>query len=169
MPIIVVMGVSGSGKSTIATLLARELGCPFKEGDAFHPPANVEKMKSGTPLTDEDRWPWLERIAAEIAGWRITGGSGIVTCSALKRAYRQVLTGGEPDVTIVYLKGDRAVIEQRLKARRGHFMPVTLLDSQFAILQEPGEDERAIAVDVGPAPPAIVAEIVRRLNLEERP
>lgn len=164
MPIVIVMGVSGSGKTTIASSLAKALGCPFKEGDAFHPPANVEKMKGGTPLTDDDRWPWLERIAAEIAGWRANGSSGVVTCSALKRAYRQVLTGGAADVTVVYLKGDRALIEQRLKARRGHFMPPTLLDSQFTILEEPGEDEQPIIVDVGPAPSAIVAEIIGELK-----
>ena len=167
MPILVVMGVSGSGKSTIASLLAAELACPFKEGDAFHPRANVEKMKSGTPLTDEDRWPWLERIADEIAGWRANGSSGVVTCSALKRVYRQVLAGD--GVTFVYLKGDRAVIEQRLKARRGHFMPATLLNSQFAILEEPDDSERAITVDVGPPPSAIVAEVMRQLEPRVRP
>jgi gluconokinase len=162
--IVVVMGVSGSGKTTVAVLLARALRCPFREGDDFHPPANVEKMRGGTPLTDEDRLPWLRRIAAEIDGWRARGESAVVTCSALKRSYRDIVIGDRPEVRLVYLEGSRALIEQRMAARQDHFMPVALLDSQFRVLEKPGHDERPIIVDIGPSPEEIVAEIVRQLG-----
>jgi gluconokinase len=162
--IVVVMGVSGSGKTTVAKLLAGALGCRFLEGDDLHPPANVEKMRSGTPLTDADRLPWLSRIAQEIDAWRRRGESGVVTCSALKRTYRDILIGARSDVALVYLQGSRDLIQQRMAARHEHFMPVALLDSQFATLEEPAPDERAIVVDIGGPPPEIVAEIVRRLR-----
>jgi gluconokinase len=162
--IVIVMGVSGSGKTTVAVLLAAALGCQFREGDELHPRANVEKMSAGTPLTDADRLPWLQRIAGEIDGWRARGESGVITCSALKRSYRDILIGDRPDVTLVYLKGSHEVIRQRMAARHEHFMPVALLDSQFAALQEPTPDERAIVVDVGGAPDEIATEIVRRLE-----
>jgi carbohydrate kinase (thermoresistant glucokinase family) len=162
--IVVVMGVSGSGKTTVARLLADALECPFLEGDSLHPAANVEKMRSGTPLTDADRLPWLSRIAQEIDGWRQRRQSGVVTCSALKRSYRDILIGGRTDVTLVYLKGSRELIQQRMTARHEHFMPVALLDSQFATLEEPTPDEHPIVADVGGAPLEIVAEIVRQLR-----
>jgi carbohydrate kinase (thermoresistant glucokinase family) len=162
--IAVVMGVSGSGKTTIAAMLAGALHCQFQEGDDLHPPANVEKMRNGTPLTDADRLPWLRTISAEIEGWRTRGESGVLTCSALKRAYRDIITGGHRDVTIVYLRGSREVIHQRMAARHEHFMPVKLLDSQFDTLEEPGPDEHAIVVDVGGRPADIVAAIVRQLG-----
>jgi carbohydrate kinase (thermoresistant glucokinase family) len=164
MIIVVVMGVSGSGKTTVAALLAEALDCQFIEGDALHPPANVEKMRGGTPLTDADRLPWLRRIAEEIDGWRDRGESGVVTCSALKRAYRDILIGQRSGVTLAYLKGSRDLIQGRMAARHQHFMPVALLDSQFATLEEPAPDEHAIVVDVGGRPPEIVAEIVRQLR-----
>lgn len=166
--ILVVMGVSGSGKTTVAEKLAAALGVEFLEGDKLHPRANVEKMKAGTPLTDEDRRPWLEAIAAKIDQWRAEGKAGVITCSALKRAYRDILIGGRPQVRLVYLKGSRALIHERMAARRGHFMPVGLLDSQFATLEEPGPDERPIVADVGDAPEEIVAAIIRQLGVPLR-
>jgi carbohydrate kinase (thermoresistant glucokinase family) len=164
--IAVVMGVSGSGKTTVAVLLSAALGCQFQEGDDLHPAANVQKMHSGTPLTDADRLPWLRKIADEIDGWRARGESGILTCSALKRSYRDIIIGDRLDVTLIYLKGSRELIHQRMAARHEHFMPLALLDSQFATLQEPTPDERPLTVDVGGRPAEIVTEIVRQL--EER-
>jgi gluconokinase len=164
--IAVVMGVSGSGKTTVAVLLSAALGCQFQEGDDLHPAANVEKMHSGTPLTDADRLPWLRKIGEEIDGWRARGESGVLTCSALKRAYRNIIIGDRSDVTLVYLKGSHDLIHRRMAARHEHFMPVALLDSQFATLQEPTPDEHPLTVDVGGRPAEIVAEIVRLL--EER-
>jgi gluconokinase len=164
--IVVVMGVSGSGKSSVAALLAAALGCQFREGDDLHPPENVEKMRSGTPLTDADRLPWLRKIAEEIDGWRARGECGVLTCSALKRSYRDIIIGDRRDVVLVYLKGSRELIHQRMVARHGHFMPVALLDSQFATLQEPSPDEHPIVVDIGGKPADIAHEIV--LHLETR-
>jgi len=161
--ILLVMGVSGSGKTTVAKALAEHLGWRFQEGDALHPPQNVAKMSAGTPLSDADRWPWLAAIAAVIDGWRAAGVSGIVTCSALKRAYRQVLVGDRADVRLVYLAGSKALIAGRMAARKGHFMPAALLDSQFATLEPPEADETPIVVDIGPEPAAIVAELVHRV------
>ncbi len=162
--IIVVMGVSGSGKTTVAVLLAGQLNVQFLEGDDLHPPANVAKMRSGTPLTDEDRWPWLGAIARRIDEWRAAGEGGVITCSALKRAYRAILIGDRPEGTLVYLKGSPKLIHQRMARRHKHFMPVALLDSQFKTLEEPGPDERPIVVDVAPTPAEIVATIVRELK-----
>jgi gluconokinase len=164
--IAVVMGVSGSGKTTVAVLLSAALGCQFQEGDDLHPPENVEKMHSGTPLTDADRLPWLRKIAEEIDGWRARGESGVLTCSALKRSYRDIIIGDRAAVTLVYLKGSQDLIHRRMAARHEHFMPVALLDSQFATLQEPTPDEYPVTVDVGGRPAEIVANIVRQL--EER-
>lgn len=162
---IVVMGVSGSGKSTVAALLAVMLGYQFQEGDLLHPPENVKKMRDGTPLTDADRANWLNRVAAAIDSWRAKRMGGVMSCSALKRSYRDVIIGERKDVALVYLKGSYDLIHGRLAARHEHFMPVALLDSQFAILEEPAPDEHAIVVDVDGTPPAIAAEIVKRLGL----
>ncbi len=164
--IVVVMGVSGSGKTTVAVLLAAALGCQFQEGDDLHPAANVEKMSRGEPLTDADRTPWLNKIAAELDGWRARGESGVLTCSALKRSYRDIIIGNRSDVTLAYLKGSYDLIHRRMAARHEHFMPVALLDSQFADLQEPAPDEDPIVVDVSGRPAEIVHEIV--LQLEQR-
>jgi gluconokinase len=161
--IAVVICVSGSGKTTSA-LLSAALGCQFQEGDDLHPPENVEKMHGGTPLTDADRKPWLRKIAEEIDGWRARGESGVLTCSALKRSYRDIIIGGRPDVTLVYLRGSYDLIRRRMAARHAHFMPGTLLDSQFAPLQEPTPDEHPITVDVGGRPTEIAAEIVHQLG-----
>jgi gluconokinase len=162
--VVVVMGVSGSGKSTIAAMLAHRLNWIFEEGDWFHPPSNIEKMHRGEPLTDEDRWPWLEGIAAWIDATRRAGNHGTVACSALKRAYRDILVGERPDVRIVYLKGERDLIARRLAARNGHFMPPALLDSQFATLEEPQPDEHPIVVFIGAHPREVVEQIVKKLG-----
>ncbi len=164
--IAVVMGVSGSGKTTVAALLAAALGCQFQEGDDLHPPANIEKMHRGIPLTDADRLPWLQKIAEVIDMWRAKRESGVLTCSALKRCYRDIIIGGRREVTLVYLKGSYDLIRRRMAARHEHFMPVALLDSQFAALEEPTPDERPIIVDIGASPMEIAAEIVHQL--EER-
>ena len=157
---IVVMGVSGAGKSTVGRIVAERLGCPFRDADSFHPKANIEKMSRGAPLTDEDRWPWLQAIASWIAEHRVAGTTCVVTCSALKRVYRDIVTHKQSaDVRLVYLKGDFDLIEARLKARKGHFMPPALLQSQFAALQEPAADEHAVAVSID-APPEEIAERV---------
>jgi len=162
--IVIVMGVSGSGKSTVAALLAGALGCQFQEGDDLHPPENVAKMHAGEPLTDADRAPWLRKIAEEIEGWRARGQSGVLTCSALKRAYRDIIIADRPGVALVYLEGSRELIGRRMAARHEHFMPLALLDSQFATLEAPTPDEHPITVEVGAKPADIVAEIVRRLE-----
>jgi gluconokinase len=168
-PIIaVIIGVSGSGKTTVATMLAAALGCQFQEGDDLHPAANVEKMHGGTPLTDADRLPWLRKIEGEIDGWRARGESGVLTCSALKRSYRDIIIGNRPDVTLVYLKGSHDRIRQRMLRRHEHFMPVALLDSQFATLQEPTPDEHSITVDTAGRPAETVAEIVHQLEHHHR-
>ena len=164
--IVVVMGVSGSGKSTVAALLAAALGCQFQEGDDLHPPENVAKMRGGTPLTDADRMPWLHKIAEEIDGWRARGECGVLTCSALKRSYRDIIIGDRRDVVLVYLRGTRERIHQRMVARHGHFMPLALLDSQFATLEEPTPDEHPITIGIDGKPADIAHEIVRQL--EER-
>lgn len=162
--IVIAMGVSGSGKTTVAALLAAALGWQFQEGDDLHPAANVAKMRGGTPLTDADRLPWLEKIAEEIDRWREQGLSGVVTCSALKRIYRDIIIGSRPEVQLVYLKGSYDLIQSRLAARHEHFMPAALLKSQFATLQEPASDEHPIVIDVGGKPADIAAEIVRQLG-----
>jgi carbohydrate kinase (thermoresistant glucokinase family) len=158
------MGVSGCGKTTIAERLAAAEGWAILEGDSFHPPANVAKMASGTPLTDADRWPWLRAIAAAIDGYRSRGENAVVACSALRRIYRDILIGDRPDVRLVYLKGSPSLIAERLRARHGHFMPPALLDSQFATLEEPGQDEHPITVEIGGTPDDIVRTIRERLR-----
>lgn len=167
--VLVVMGVSGSGKTTIAVLLAERLGWPFEDGDDLHSAANVAKMRDGVPLTDEDRWPWLDAVAAWIDEARATdGGRGVIVCSALKRRYRDVLTRGRPDVRLVYLQGDYELIARRQAARVGHFMPASLVASQFEALEEPGPDEDPITVSVAPRPGEIVERILALLPPETR-
>lgn len=161
--VLVVMGVSGSGKTTIAVLLARRLHWELADADSFHSPANVRKMRDGIPLTDEDRWPWLHAIAAWIDETRGAGRRGIVACSALKRSYRDILVGARQDVRLVYLRGDRELIGERLATRRGHFMPAALLQSQFDELQEPGPDENPITVSVAAEPEAVAARVLAEL------
>src|SRR5512133_2467077 len=148
-PILVVMGVAGTGKSTVAGMLAEHLNWELQEGDDLHPPANVAKMASGIPLDDEDRWPWLDAIAAWIKDKTQRGEPGIVTCSALKRSYRDRLRG--PNVIFVFLNGSRAVIEARMASRKHHFMTIALLDSQLAALEPPGTDENVLAVNLAGA------------------
>ena len=167
--VIVVMGVSGCGKTTVGHLLAERLGVPFQEGDALHPSANVAKMAGGTPLTDLDRRPWLEAVAAWIDDRRRAGTGGVIACSALKRAYRRVIVGDRPDVRLVHLRGDRDVLATRLAARRGHFMPASLLDSQLETLEEPEAGEHAITVGIGPSAEEIVETIVRGLAAPREP
>jgi len=163
--VIVVMGVSGAGKSTIAAMLAGRLGWTYEDADWFHPRSNIEKMHSGQALTDEDRWPWLQGIAAWIEATRNAGGHGVIACSALKRAYRDILVSGRGDVRVVYLKGERELIARRFTLRHGHFMPASLLDSQFATLQEPGEEEHPVVVSADACPPDIVELIIARLGI----
>ncbi len=164
--VLIVMGVSGSGKSTIAARLADALGWHYQEGDALHSPANVEKMRHGIPLTDADRAPWLQAIAAIVDDWRARGEHGVLTCSALRRAYRGVIIGARPDVGLVYLRGTKAVIADRMASRTGHYMPAALLESQLATLEEPGPDEQPIVVDVEATPEAIVREVIARVKIE---
>jgi gluconokinase len=159
------MGVSGSGKSTIAERLAARLGWRFEDGDGFHPPANVAKMSAGQPLTDEDRWPWLQSIADEIDRLSAAGQRAVVACSALKRAYRNILVHGRDDIRIVFLNGTQDLIADRLAARKGHFMPPGLLASQFRTLQPPQPDERPITVSIDAPVEAIVDDIVRQLKV----
>ena len=166
--ILIVMGVSGSGKTTVAAMLAGQLHWRFQEGDALHPQANVDKMHHGVPLTDDDRRPWLNSIAALIDRWNVQGVSGVITCSALKRAYRDRLRAGRTDVELIYLRGARELVSARITERMGHFMPTSLLDSQFATLEEPGDDEPVITVDIGGSPDQIVAAILSALQREHR-
>jgi carbohydrate kinase (thermoresistant glucokinase family) len=162
--VLVLMGVSGCGKTTVAELLADRLGWPFQEGDALHPPANVEKMAAGHPLTDEDRWPWLDLVAAWIGQQLDSGRSGIVTCSALRRVYRERLDRRGSGVLFVYLAGDYDLIAARIAARHGHYMPPSLLESQFSTLEEPVADEPAIRVDIAGTPRATADRIIERLG-----
>lgn len=162
---LVVMGVSGSGKSTIAEHLAARLGWRYVDGDLFHPPANVAKMSAGHPLTDEDRGPWLRAIAAEIDRLLTAGTSSVVACSALKHVYRDILVHGRDDVRIVFLDGTKDLIAKRLAARKGHFMPPGLLDSQFRTLEPPQPSERPVTVSIDASVDGIVDDIVRQLEL----
>jgi len=162
-PILVVMGVSGAGKTTVAQELAARLGWPFEEGDALHPEANVAKMHAGIPLNDADRRPWLEAVASWIDGQRAKKQPGIITCSALKRSYRQIVIGDRREARLVYLRGSREVITEHLSGRHGHFMPASLLQSQIETLEEPGPDEDPITVGVGPPAGQIAEEIIRLL------
>jgi gluconokinase len=162
-PVLVIMGVSGSGKSTVAGILAGQLGWDLQEGDDLHPAANVAKMSAGIPLSDDDRWPWLDAVAAWIRGHTMAGIPGVITCSALKRIYRDRLRGDH--VVFVHLAGSRDTIGQRLGTRMDHFMPTTLLDSQLATLEPPGPEENTLVVDLGRKPAQEAAEIIQRLHL----
>ena len=162
--VLVVMGVSGSGKSRVAGLLAGRLDWDLEEGDDLHPPENIAKMASGRPLTDTDRWPWLARVADWIEKRTDCGRCGVITCSALKRIYRDRLR--REHVIFIHLTGDRDLLAARLAARHGHFMPPALLDSQFTALEPPAPDERAITVDIAADPASEADEIISRLGLE---
>ena len=162
--VVIVMGVSGSGKSTIGSLLAGRLQWEFEDGDWFHPAANVEKMHSGIPLTDEDRWPWLQSIKAWIDKTHVEGRHGVIACSVLKRRYRDVLIGDGAETRLVFLKGSEELIARRIATRHEHFMPPSLLHSQFVALEEPGADENPIVVSIAPRPSEIVAHILSALN-----
>jgi ribose 5-phosphate isomerase A len=163
-PVLVIMGVSGAGKSVVAEELAARLGWPFEEGDWLHPEANIAKMHAGIPLTDTDRQPWLEAVAAWIDAQRAKGQPGIITCSALKRSYRKIVVGDRAEVRLVYLRGGRALIAERLAGRHGHFMPPALLLSQIDTLEEPGPDEDPLILDVGPPVARLAKEIIRLLG-----
>ncbi|MCL6705433.1 gluconokinase [Pseudomonas sp. R2.Fl] len=161
---IIVMGVSGCGKSSVGALLAERLGLPFVEGDSLHPATNVEKMGKGIPLTDEDRWPWLETIGALMAGALAKGEGIVVSCSALKKVYRDRLrqaAGGE--LAFVYLSGSYELLKERMGARTGHFMPLSLLDSQLATLEVPTGEPGVVTVDIGQSVEGIVDEAMRGL------
>ena len=164
-PIIVIMGVAGSGKTTVGALLAGRLGWPYAEADNFHPQSNVDKMAAGHPLTDEDRRPWLEAIGRWIDERGAQNEPGVVSCSGLKRAYRDMLRKDRPEVRMVFLKGSRDLIMHRMVARHGHFMKAAMLDSQFADLEEPAADEDVLVVSVEATPEEIVDEIIDRLHL----
>ncbi|MDY0882795.1 gluconokinase [Dongia soli] len=162
--ILVVMGVSGSGKSTIARLLSKALGWEMREGDDLHPAANIEKMRHRIPLDDEDRRPWLAAIAQVIDTWRQEDQAGIITCSALKGSYRESLAAGRPEVCFIYLQGSKKLIQSRLAHRAGHFMPPELLDSQFADLEAPTGEERTVTVDISGTPEIIAEHILSKLR-----
>ncbi|MEU9053686.1 MULTISPECIES: gluconokinase [unclassified Streptomyces] len=165
--VVVVMGVAGTGKTTIGPLLAARLGVPYAEGDDFHPPANIAKMSAGTPLDDDDRWPWLDAIGTW--AYERAGLGGVVSCSALKRSYRDRLRAAAPDLVFVHLAGDRALIEDRMSHRQGHFMPTALLDSQFATLQPLQEDEAGVVVDVSGSPEEITGRAASALTALPEP
>lgn len=162
--VLVLMGVSGSGKTTVAQELHRVLGWPFQEGDDLHPPGNVEKMRAGQPLDDADRLPWLHAVARWIDERLAAHEPGIITCSDLKRAYRQITIGDRRGVTLVYLKGDQPVIQQRIGSRIHRYMPPSLLGSQFATLEEPGKDEAPIVVGVHGTLEEITIELLEQLD-----
>lgn len=164
-PVIVVMGVAGTGKTTVGALLAGRLGWRYAEADDFHPAVNVAKMAAGEPLTDEDRGPWLAAIGRWIDDRAAEGAPGVVSCSGLRRVYRDQLREGRPQVRLVFLEGSRELITRRLAARHGHFMRVEMLDSQFAALEPPQQDEPVTQVSIDATPEQIVEEIVQRSRL----
>ncbi|MFD2685968.1 gluconokinase [Streptomyces phyllanthi] len=165
--VVVVMGVAGTGKSTIGRLLAARLGVPYAEGDDFHPEANIAKMSAGVPLDDGDRWPWLDAVGAWAHGR--AGLGGVAGCSALKRSYRDRLRAAAPGLVFLHLSGDRELIEGRMARRQGHFMPTALLDSQFATLQPLQADEPGVAVDVSGTPDEITERAVAALGTLDGP
>jgi gluconokinase len=161
--IVIIFGVSGAGKTTVGKLLARELGWRFVEADDFHPAANIEKMRSGQPLTDEDRWPWLEQLRQQIERSLSAGENAVLACSALKRVYRDRLRSSD-EVKFVFLRGDYALVEKQLRRRHGHFMDANLLQSQFDDLEEPQPDENVLTIELGRTPAKIVEKIKTKLN-----
>nr|WP_296396793.1 gluconokinase [Reyranella sp.] len=162
------MGVSGAGKTTVAEELAARLGWAFQEGDELHPAANVAKMRAGIALTDEDRAPWLDRVAAWIDRQRAGRQPGIITCSALRKTYRQRIVGDRPEVRLVYLRGGHDLVAKHLAGRAGHFMPGSLLQSQIDTLEEPEADEDPLTIDVDRAADQIADEIIRLLGASQR-
>ena len=166
--VLVLMGVSGCGKTTVAAILASRLGWPFEEGDALHPQANIEKMAAGHSLTDVDRWPWLAKVADWIDKRLDAGENGLITCSALKRSYRDLINRRGSGLMFVFLAGPKETIAARLATRHGHFMRASLLDSQFADLDEPAADEPAIRVEIGPPAAEIAEQIIEDFGLAER-
>ena len=163
---VIVMGVSGSGKSTIGEALAKRLSWRYEDGDKFHPAGNVAKMAAGQPLTDEDRWPWLRAIADQIDRQRAAGVRSVIACSALRRVYRDILVHGRQDVRLVYLNGSQALIADRLSRRKGHFMPQGLLTSQFTTLEPPTADEHPVTVSIAAPVKTIVDDVLRQLDLK---
>jgi gluconokinase len=166
--ILIVAGVSGSGKTTVGAMLAGRLGWRFADADEFHPAASIEKMRAGVPLTDDDRWPWLQAIGAWMDERVARGESAVVTCSALKRPYRDLLLGGRPQAQIVFLTPDRQVLARRLAARHGHFFPQQLLGTQFADLEPPGPGEHVITIVPAEDPADTVTAIIAVLFGEEQ-
>jgi gluconokinase len=162
--IIIIFGVSGAGKTTIGKLLARELGWRFVEADDFHPAANIEKMWSGHPLTDEDRWPWLDCLREQVERLLSAGVNAVLACSALKRAYRDRLRVSD-EVKLVFLRGNYALVETQIRSRRRHFMDASLLQSQFEDLEEPQPDENVLPVELGSTPEEIVGKIEAEMHL----
>lgn len=162
-PALVVMGVTGSGKTTIGTQLAGTLGWPYAEADDFHPRSNVDKMAAGTPLDDEDRRPWLHAIAQWLDQRQQAGEPCVVSCSALKRVYRDLLRDGRPHVRIVYLHGEPELLRARLEARQGHYMKASMLESQLATLEPPAADENVVVVDIDSSPEHIVDRALQQL------
>jgi gluconokinase len=165
-PIVVVTGVAGSGKTTVGAMLAGTLGWTYVEADDFHPAANLAKMAAGHPLTDDDRWPWLRAIGDWIDVRRAAHESAVVSCSGLRRAYRDLLREGRPEVRLVFLAGSRDLIGRRLLARQGHFMKASMLDSQFADLEPPEPDEGVLTVPVDATPSEVVDQVIARLGLK---
>ena len=162
----VIMGVAGTGKSTVGAALAHALGLAFVEGDAYHPATNVQRMAAGIPLTDADRAPWLNALAARLRAAEQAGTGLVMACSALKRSYREVLRAAATGVTFIYLCGDRGLVAERIAQRHAHFMPPSLLDSQLAALEPPTPDEGAWACDIALGPGDIVASLVERIAID---
>ena len=166
---VVVMGVSGCGKSTVGQQLAQALGVDYLEGDEFHPPANVARMAAGTPLTDADRAPWLQTLAARLQAAHAAGRGVVLSCSALKRAYRDVLRSGAPGLVFVHLSGSAELLAQRVGARQHHYMPAGLLASQLAALEVPGADEDTITIDIAEPAERIVPAVLAGLRARSAP